>query len=114
MAGEKSEILQGTLDLMLLQTFASRGPLHGYAIARRIELVCEEALQINQGAMNASPVRLVIKRWISGPWGTSGNNRKATFNSITKTWRKQLNAEVQNWECISGVIGRVRRIAEQG
>ncbi|MGB8476969.1 MAG: hypothetical protein WCE61_23065 [Candidatus Acidiferrum sp.] len=114
MAGEKSEIPQGTLDLMLLQTFASRGPLHGYAIARRIEQVSEERLQINQGAINAFPVRHTQKRCISGAWGTSDNNRKAKFNCITKTWRKQLNAEAQNWECVSGVIGRVLRIAKRG
>ena len=114
MAGAKSEILQGTLDLMVLKTLASMGPLHGYGIARRIEQISEEALQINQGTIYASLVRLMQKGWISGAWGISDNNRKAKFYSITKTGRKQLSTEARNWERISGVIGRVLRIAERG
>src|SRR5436305_12585907 len=107
----KSEILQGTLDLMVLNTLASMGSLHGYGIARRIEQISEEALQINQGTIYASLVRLIQKRWISGTWGTSDNNRKAKFYSITKAGRKQLHTEAQNWERNSTVIGRVLRIA---
>jgi PadR family transcriptional regulator len=114
MADEKSEILQGTLDLMVLKTLEGMGPLHGFGIARRIEQISEEALQINQGTIYASLVRLIQKRWISGSWGTSDNNRKAKFYSITKAGRKQLNTETQNWRRISGVIGRVLRIAERG
>jgi PadR family transcriptional regulator PadR len=114
MPGDKSEILQGTLDLMVLNTLDAMGPLHGYGIARRIEQISEEALQINQGTIYASLVRLVQKRWIAGAWGTSDNNRKAKFYSITKAGRKQLNTEAQNWERISAVIGRVLRIAERG
>ncbi|MGB2670624.1 MAG: PadR family transcriptional regulator [Candidatus Acidiferrum sp.] len=114
MGGEKSEILQGTLDLMVLKTLASMGPLHGYGIARRIEQLSEEALQINQGTIYASLVRLMHKGWIAGAWGTSDNNRKAKFYSLTKSGRKQLWAEARNWERISGVIGRVLRIAERG
>jgi PadR family transcriptional regulator, regulatory protein PadR len=114
MAGGRSEILQGTLDLMVLKTLASMGPLHGYGIARRIEQISEEALQINQGTIYASLVRLIQKGWISGAWGTSENNRKAKFYSITKSGREQLSAEARNWERISGVIGRVLGIAERG
>jgi PadR family transcriptional regulator, regulatory protein PadR len=114
MAGERSEILQGTLDLMVLKTLASMGSLHGYGIARRIEQISEEALLINQGTIYASLVRLMHKGWISGAWGTSENNRKAKFYSITKAGRKQLRTEARNWERISGVIGRVLRIAERG
>jgi transcriptional regulator len=114
MASDKSEILQGTLDLMVLKTLAAMGPLHGYGIARRIEQISEEALQINQGTIYASLVRLMQKGWISGAWGTSDNNRKAKFYSITKAGRKRLTTEAQNWERISGVIGRVLRIAEKG
>jgi PadR family transcriptional regulator len=114
MPGEKSEILQGTLDLMVLKTLEAMGPLHGYGIARRIEQVSEEALQINQGTIYASLVRLMQKGWISGAWGASDNNRKAKFYSITRAGRKQLHTEAQNWERISGVIGRVLRIAERG
>jgi PadR family transcriptional regulator, regulatory protein PadR len=114
MPGDKSEILQGTLDLMVLKTLEAMGPLHGYGIARRIEQISEEALRINQGTIYASLVRLIQKGWISGAWGTSDNNRKAKFYSITKAGRKQLNTEAQNWERISNVIGRVLRIAERG
>jgi PadR family transcriptional regulator PadR len=114
MARSKSEILQGTLDLMVLNTLDSMGPLHGYGIARRIEQLSEEALQINQGTIYASLVRLMHMRWISGAWGTSDNNRKAKFYSITKAGRKQLHTEAQNWERISTVIGRVLRLAERG
>ena len=114
MPADKSEILQGTLDLMVLKTLASMGPLHGYGVARRIEQISEEALQINQGTIYASLVRLMQKGWIAGSWGTSDNNRKAKFYSITKSGRKQLDTEARNWERISGVIGRVLRIAERG
>ena len=109
----KSEILQGTLDLMVLKTLETMGPLHGYGIARRIEQISEDALQINQGTIYASLVRLLQKGWISGAWGTSENNRKAKFYSITKAGRKQLAHEARSWERISGVIGRVLRIAER-
>jgi transcriptional regulator len=114
MPADKSEILQGTLDLMVLKTLEAMGPLHGYGIARRIEQISEEALRINQGTIYASLVRLVQQRWISGAWGASDNNRKAKFYSITKAGRKQLNTQAQNWERISAVIGRVLRIAERG
>jgi PadR family transcriptional regulator PadR len=113
MAEGRSEILQGTLDLMVLKTLEAMGPLHGYGIARRIEQISEEALQINQGTIYASLVRLLQRGWISGAWGASEKNRKAKFYSITKTGRKRLAAEAENWERISGVIGRVLRLAER-
>jgi len=107
----KSEVLQGTLDLMVLKTLESMGPLHGYGIARRIEQVSEDVLQLNQGTIYASLVRLQQKGWISAGWGTSKNNRKAKFYAITRPGRKQLNAEAKNWERFSGVIGRVLGLA---
>ncbi len=107
----KSEVLQGTLDLMVLKTLESMGPLHGYGIARRIEQVSEDVLQLNQGTIYASLVRLQQKRWISAGWGTSENNRKAKFYTITRLGRKQLNAEAKNWERVAGVIGRVLGLA---
>jgi transcriptional regulator len=113
-AESRSEILQGTLDLMVLKTLAAMGPQHGYGIARRIEQISEEALQINQGTIYASLVRLLQRGWISGAWGASENNRKAKYYSITKSGRKRLAAEAENWERISEVIGRVLRIAEHG
>jgi PadR family transcriptional regulator, regulatory protein PadR len=113
MPTDKSEILQGTLDLMVLKTLAAMGSQHGYGIARRIEQISEEALQINQGTIYASLVRLLHKGWITAAWGTSENNRKARFYTITKSGRKQLHTEAQNWERISAVIGRVLRVAER-
>jgi PadR family transcriptional regulator, regulatory protein PadR len=101
----KSEILQGTLDLMVLKTLDALGPLHGYGIARRIEQISEEALNVNQGTIYLCLVRLVQKKWIEAEWGTSENNRKARFYSISKSGRKQLVAETQNWRRIAGVIG---------
>ena len=90
MADSKSDILQGTLDLMVLQTLDAMGPMHGYGIARRIEQLAEEALQVNQGTIYLCLVRLVQKGWIKAEWGTSENNRKAKFYSISRAGRKQL------------------------
>ncbi len=112
--GEKSEILQGTLDLMVLKTLAAMGPLHGYGIARRIEQLSQAALEINQGTIYASLVRLGQRGWISSEWGTSDNNRKAKFYTITKAGRKQLHTEAENWERIAGIVGRVLRVSERG
>ena len=111
MGSSKSDILQGTLDLMVLKTLEAMGPLHGYGIARRLEQISNQLLAINQGTIYASLVRLLQQRWISAEWGASENNRKAKFYSITKTGRKQLAAEEENWEKISGVIGRVLGLA---
>jgi PadR family transcriptional regulator len=109
MTDARSPILQGTLDLMVLKTLEQLGPLHGYGIARRIEQVGQDALIVNQGTIYLCLVRLVQKRWIKPQWGTSDNNRKAKFYSITRAGQKQLQAETENWERISGVIGRVLR-----
>jgi PadR family transcriptional regulator PadR len=110
MTNDRSEILQGTLDLMVLKTLEAMGPLHGYGIARRIEQLSEEVLRVNQGTIYASLVRLLQKGWIAAAWGASENNRKARFYSITKSGRKQLTAEAENWERIAGVIGRVLQL----
>ena len=107
MAQSKSEVLQGTLDLMVLKALDAMGPMHGYGIARRIEQLSEDALQVNQGTIYLCLVRLVQKDWIKAEWGTSENNRKAKFYSISRAGRKQLAAEAENWERISGVIGRL-------
>ena len=111
MAPPKSDILQGTLDLMVLKTLDAMGPMHGYGIARRIEQMSEDALQVNQGTIYLCLIRLVQKRWIRAEWGTSENNRKAKFYSITSAGRKQLAAETENWERVSGVIGRLLLLA---
>jgi transcriptional regulator len=113
MGESKSDILQGTLDLMVLQTLDAMGPLHGYGIARRIEQISEDVLQLNQGTIYASLLRLQQRRWISASWGTSDNNRRAKFYAITRTGRKQLAAQAQNWERISAVMMRMLRLAQR-
>jgi PadR family transcriptional regulator PadR len=105
--GKRSEVLQGTLDLMILKTLEAMGPQHGFGIARRIEQVSEEVLQLNEGTVYTSLLRLLQQGWIASDWGTSENNRKAKFYSITKSGRKQLARETEDWERISGVIGRL-------
>ncbi|HEY6971356.1 MAG TPA: PadR family transcriptional regulator [Candidatus Angelobacter sp.] len=114
MAEDRAEILQGTLDFMVLKTLESMGPLHGYGIARRIEQISQDALQLNQGTIYAALLRLVQKGWIKAEWGTSANNRKARFYSITKTGRKQLQTEAETWEKISGLMGRFLRMSSNG
>ena len=109
----KSDILQGTLDLMVLQTLDAMGPLHGYGIARRIEQISEDVLQLNQGTIYAALLRLQQRRWISASWGTSDNNRKAKYYAITRAGRKQLAEQTENWERIAGVMGRLLRLADR-
>src|SRR5262245_36897609 len=106
----KSEVLQGTLDLMVLKTLEALGPLHGYGIARRIEQISEDLLQLNEGTVYTALLRLTQQGWISSEWGTSENNRKARYYSITRTGRKQLSREQQSWEQISRVIERLLRL----
>ena len=107
MAHDQSSILQGTLDLMVLKTLEQMGPLHGYGIALRIEQIGQDALIVNQGTVYLCLVRLVQKKWITAKWGTSDNNRKAKYYSITKAGRTQLKTETENWERVAGVIHRV-------
>jgi PadR family transcriptional regulator PadR len=111
---KKSEVLQGTLDLMILKTLHALGPQHGFGIARRIEQLSESVLQLNEGTVYTSLLRLQQQGWIASEWGTSENNRKARFYSITKRGLKQLTLETENWQRISGVIGRVLSLERQG
>ena len=106
-AETKYDILQGTLDLMVLKTLDAMGPMHGYGIARRIEQISEAALHVNQGTIYLCLIRLVQKGWIDASWGTSENNRKAKFYAISKAGKRQLAAEARNWERVSGVIDRL-------
>ena len=110
---KKSEVLQGTLDLMILKTLHALGPLHGFGIARRLEQLSEQVLHLNEGTVYTSLLRLQQEGWIASAWGASENNRKAKFYSITKSGLKQLARETEDWERISGVIGRVLRLAGQ-
>lgn len=109
---EKSEVLQGTLDLMILKTLHALGPQHGFGIARRIEQVSEDVLKLNEGTVYTSLLRLQQQGWIAARWGFSENNRKARYYSITRGGLKQLAIETENWERISSVIARV--LALQG
>ena len=107
MAEPKLDLLQGTLDLLVLRTLASMGVLHGYGIARRIEQVSGDAVLLNQGTIYASLVRLQQRGWIASHWGTSDNNRRAKYYALTRSGRRQLAKETANWERLTAVIGRV-------
>ena len=104
---KKLDLLPGTLDLMVLQTLASMGPQHGYGIARRVEQVSGHEVLLNQGTIHAALVRLQQRRWISAEWGTSENNRRARFYTLTKTGRKQLEERAADWERMTSVMERV-------
>jgi PadR family transcriptional regulator, regulatory protein PadR len=114
MERKTSEVLQGTLDLMILKTLHALGPLHGFGIARRLEQVSRDVLQLNEGTVYTALLRLQQQGWIAAEWGTSENNRKAKFYSITRRGRRQLEVETENWERISNVVGRVLRLEQEG
>jgi PadR family transcriptional regulator PadR len=101
------DLLQGTLDLLVLQTLNALGPLHGYGIARRIEQASGHAVLLNQGTIYASLVRLQQRGWISAEWGTSDNNRRAKYYALTRRGRKQLEQEADEWRQVTAVVGRV-------
>jgi PadR family transcriptional regulator, regulatory protein PadR len=107
MGESKLDLLQGTLDLMVLKTLAAMGPQHGYGIARRIEQTSADEVLLNQGTIYASLVRLQQHGWIAAEWGTSDNNRKAKFYTITRAGRKQLEKDEAYWQRLSDVMGRV-------
>lgn len=107
MGKDRIELLQGTLDVMVLRTLEGMGPLHGYGIARRIEQASGAEVLLNQGTIYASLVRLQQRGWISAEWGTSDNQRKAKYYSITRRGARQLAVDVQRWERLSDVMGRV-------
>src|SRR3977135_4389119 len=107
MAPADADIPYGTLDLMVLKTLDAMSPLHGYGIARRIEQIAEGSLALNQGTIYPALLRLEQKGWIKGGWGTSDNNRRARFYSITRTGRKQLQAEADSWARTVAMIARL-------
>jgi PadR family transcriptional regulator, regulatory protein PadR len=110
MGDDRSEILQGTLDLMVLKTLDAMGPMHGYGIALRIEQVAEDALKVNQGTLYICLVRLLQRKWLSATWGTSENNRRARFYTLTAAGKRHLQAETANWERVSGVMSRMLQL----
>ncbi len=109
----RSELLQGTLDLLILKALDALGPLHGYGIARRLEQISHDVLKLNEGTVYASLLRLAQQGWISAKWGVSENNRKSKFYSITKAGQKKLVSEAENWERISAVVVRVLKLETQ-
>jgi transcriptional regulator len=109
MSSPKSEVLQGTLDLLVLKTLDSMGPIHGFGIALRIQQVSEDLLQLNQGTLYPALLRLEQRGWIVSKWGTSENNRKAKFYSLTRAGRQQLEREAESWDRMSAMINRVLR-----
>ena len=111
---KKSEVLQGTLDLMVLKTLDAMGPLHGYGLARRLEQLSEAVLRLNEGTVYTSLLRLQQQGWIASAWGVSENNRRARFYSITRRGQRQLASETENWQRISGVIARLLELAPGG
>jgi len=114
MGERKLGLLQGTLDLMVLETLAAMGSLHGYGIARRIEQVSGNEILLNQGTIYASLVRLQQRGWISADWGTSDNHRRAKFYSITRSGRKQMAKDAAYWRRLSSVMGRVLAMRTEG
>ena len=105
----KSEVLQGTLDLLVLKTLDSMGSMHGFGIAIRIQQVSEDLLRLNQGTLYPALLRLEQRGWIASKWGISENNRKAKFYSLTRAGRKRLVQEVESWDRMSAMIHRVLR-----
>jgi PadR family transcriptional regulator, regulatory protein PadR len=108
----KSDVLQGTLDLMVLKTLDTLGAMHGYGIAQRIQQVSDNLLQLNQGTLYPALLRLEQRGWIAAKWGTSDNNRRAKFYSLTRAGRKQLEREAADWMRIVGVMARLLRAGE--
>ena len=106
MAPEKTDVLYGTLALMILKTLDAMGPLHGYGLARRIEQVAENQLALNQGTLYPALLKLQQMGWITGTWGASDTGRRAKFYAITRTGRKQLQAETANWARASSIVAR--------
>ena len=113
MPDTKADLLQGTLDLLVLKTLESIGPLHGWGIARRIEQVSEDALRMNQGTLYPALVRLEQRAWIKSRWGVSENNRRARFYALTPKGLRQLRAEEVRWERMSAIISRIRQTFPQ-
>ena len=105
----KSEVLQGTLDLLVLKTLDSIGPMHGFGIALRIQQISEDLLQLNQGTLYPALLRLEQRGWIASKWGVSENNRKAKYYSLTRAGRQQLGKEAESWDRMSAMINRVLR-----
>ncbi|MBO0723499.1 MAG: PadR family transcriptional regulator [Blastocatellia bacterium] len=106
MGKQRSELLQGTLDLLILKTLALE-PMHGWGITQRIQQISEGVLQVNQGSLYPALVRLEQRGWITSEWGTSENNRQAKYYTLTRSGRKQLSEETENWKRVSNAIEQI-------
>src|SRR5262245_6432136 len=106
MSKSKSDLLQGTLDLLILKTLALE-PMHGWGITQRIQQISDGVLQVNQGSLYPALLRLEQQGWISAEWGTSENNRQAKYYKLTRSGRKQLNDETENWKRVSNAIEQI-------
>ena len=104
---DKSEVLQGTLDLMVLKTLETMGSLHGYGIALRLQQISGDVLQLNQGTLYPALLRLEQRGWIASKWGTSSNNRRARFYALTRGGRRQLHREAEQWHRMAGIMARL-------
>ena len=111
-ASDKADVLKGTLDLMVLRTLETMGPLHGYGIAQRLQQVSDDLLRLNQGTLYPALLRLEQRGWIASAWGTSENNRRARYYRLTRSGRKQLQRETAEWNRMAAVIGRL--LGEEG
>ncbi len=109
MTPARADILRGTLDLLVLKTLETLGPMHGWGIARRLEQVSDDVLRLNQGTVYPALLRLQQRGWITATWGTSDNNRRARFYVLTKAGRRQLRVETENWEQMAQILARVLR-----
>ncbi len=109
MRNEKTDVMQGTLDLLVLKTLEAMGSLHGWGIARRIEQVSEDAIRMNHGTLYPALVRLEQRGWIKSQWGISENNRRARFYSLTAKGQRQLSAQEERWERVAAIVARFRR-----
>ena len=109
MPDEKTDVMQGTLDLLVLKTLEAMGSLHGWGIARRIEQVSEDAIRMNHGTLYPALVRLEQRGWIKSQWGVSDNNRRARFYALTPKGKKQLHTEERRWERMAAIVARFRR-----
>jgi PadR family transcriptional regulator, regulatory protein PadR len=106
MGDDRSDVLQGTLDLMVLKTLETMGPQHGYGIARRIEQVSGDSLRLNQGTIYPALLRLQQRGWIKAEWGVSESNRRAKYYSLSRIGRKRIQEEAKNWERIAATMAR--------
>jgi PadR family transcriptional regulator PadR len=113
-AENKSDVLQGTLDLMVLKTLETMGSLHGYGIARRIEQVSGDTVSLNQGTIYPALLRLEQRKWVKSEWGVSESGRRAKFYSLTRGGRKQIGQETENWERIAAMMARFLAPSNQG